>query len=148
MSKYSVDDLLQEADEAVSNPNWTIATSKRAELYLPGALGAAALGAAAVGGAAALEAAALGGAGALGLGAGALLGPAFAVVAIGLGANAINKRKKQQQAKELALKQLIAKQNAVIRALQNESRKDKERIESLIKLNKILQKAIQQLKES
>lgn len=137
MSKYSVDDLLQEADEAVSNPNWTIATSKRAELYLPGALGAAALGAAA-----------LGGAGALGLGAGALLGPAFAVVAIGLGANAINKRKKQQQAKELALKQLIARQNAVIRALQNESRKDKERIESLIKLNKILQKAIQQLKES
>lgn len=136
MSKYSVDDLLQEADEAVSNPNWTIATSKRAELYLPGALGAAALGAAA-----------LGGAGALGLGAGALLGPAFAVVAIGLGANAINKRKKQQ-AKELALKQLIARQNAVIRALQNESRKDKERIESLIKLNKILQKAIQQLKES
>ena len=97
MSKYSVDDLLQEADEAVSNPNWTIATSKRAELYLPGALGAAALGAAAVGGAAALEAAALGGAGALGLGAGALLGPAFAVVAIGLGANAINKRKKQQR---------------------------------------------------
>ena len=92
MSKYSVDDLLQEADEAVNNPNWTIATSKRAELYLPGALGAAALGAAAVGGAAALEAAALGGAGALGLGAGALLGPAFAVVAIGLGANAINKR--------------------------------------------------------
>lgn len=140
MSKYSVDDLLQEADEAVSNPNWTIATSKRAELYLPGALGAAALGAAA-----------LGGAGALGLGARALLGPlgsAFAVVAIGLGANAINKRKKQQQAKELALKQLIARQNAVIRALQNESRKDKERIESLIKLNKILQKAIQQLKES
>lgn len=137
MSKYSVDDLLQEADEAVSNPNWTIATSKRAELYLPGALGAAALGAAA-----------LGGAGALGLGAGALLGPAFAVVAIGLGANAINKRKKQQQAKELALKQLIARQNAVILALQNESRKDKERIESLIKLNKILQKAIQQLKES
>lgn len=137
MSKYSVDALLQEADEAVSNPNWTIATSKRAELYLPGALGAAALGAAA-----------LGGAGALGLGAGALLGPAFAVVAIGLGANAINKRKKQQQAKELALKQLIARQNAVIRALQNESRKDKERIESLIKLNKILQKAIQQLKES
>ena len=137
MSKYSVDDLLQEADEAVSNPNWTIATSKRAELYLPGALGAAALGAAA-----------LGGAGALGLGAGALLGPAFAVVAIGLGANAINKRKKQQRAKELALKQLIARQNAVIRALQNESRKDKERIESLIRLNKILQKAIQQLKES
>ncbi len=137
MSKYSVDDLLQEADEAVSNPNWTIATSKRAELYLPGALGAAALGAAA-----------LGGAEALGLVAGALLGPVFAVVAIGLGVNAINKRKKQQQAKELALKQLIARQNAVIRALQNESRKDKERIESLIKLNKILQKAIQQLKES
>jgi len=70
------------------------------------------------------------------------------VVAIGLGANAINKRKKQQRAKELALKQLIARQNAVIRALQNESRKDKERIESLIRLNKILQKAIQQLKES
>lgn len=137
MSKYSVDDLLQEADEAVSNPNWTIATSKRAGLYLPGALGAAALGAAA-----------LGGAEVLGLGAGALLGPAFAVVAIGLGANAINKRKKQQQAKELALKQLIARQNAVIRALQNESGKDKERIESLIKLNKILQKIIQQLKES
>ena len=41
-SKYSVDDLLQEADEAVSNPNWTIATSKTPGLYkealIPGAI--------------------------------------------------------------------------------------------------------------
>ena len=60
----------------------------------------------------------------------------------------MNKRKRQQQAKELALKQLVAKQNAVMKALQNESKEDKERIESLTELNKILQEAILQLKKT
>ena len=130
MSKYSVDDLLKEADEAVSNPNWTVATSKCPGLYkealIPGAIAFFALQA---------------------LGP-LVLGPIPAAMAIGLGVKTLNKRKRQQQAKELALKQLVAKQNAVMKALQNESKEDKERIESLTELNKILQEAILQLKKT
>lgn len=129
-SKYSVDDLLKEADEAVSNPNWTIATSKTPGLYkealIPGAIAFFALRA---------------------LGPLAL-GPLPAAIAVGYGIKTLYKRKKQQQAKELALKQLIARQNAIVKALQNESKEDKERIESLTKLNKILQETILQLKKT
>ena len=134
-SKYSVDDLLKEADEAVSNPNWTIATSKTPGLYkealIPGAIAFFALRAL----------------GPLALGPLAL-GPLPAAIAVGYGIKTLYKRKKQQQAKELALKQLIARQNAIVKALQNESKEDKERIESLTKLNKILQETILQLKKT
>ena len=124
-SKYGIDDLLKEADEAVSNPNWTIATSKTPGLYkealIPGAIAFFALRA---------------------------LGPLPVAIAAGYGIKTLYKRKKQQQAKELALKQLIARQNAIVKALQNESKEDKERIESLTKLNKILQETILQLKKT
>ena len=144
-SKYGIDDLLKEADEAVSNPNWTIATSKTPGLYkealIPGAIAFFALRAL---GPLALEALALG---PLALEALAL-GPLPAAIAAGYGIKTLYKRKKQQQAKELALKQLIARQNAIVKALQNESKEDKERIESLTKLNKILQETILQLKKT
>lgn len=124
MSKYSVDDLLKESDEAVSNPNWTIATSKTPGLYkealIPGKIAFF-----------------------VQLTLGSVLGP----IAM-FGIKTLYERKKQQQAKELALKQLVAKQNAVMKALQNESKEDKERIESLTELNKILQEAILQLKKT
>ena len=134
-SKYGIDDLLKEADEAVSNPNWTIATSKTPGLYkealIPGAIAFFALRAL---GPLALEALAL--------------GPLPVAIAAGYGIKTLYKRKKQQQAKELALKQLIARQNDIVKALQNESKEDKERIESLTKLNKILQETILQLKKT
>lgn len=47
----------------------------------------------------------------------------------------------------MAYRYLIERQNAVIRALQNEARADKERIESLTRLNQLLTEAIRRLQE-
>ena len=117
MRNYTIDDLLDEADIAISDSTWTIATSKRKSLfnkdsfinYLLFSQG--------------------------------IIGGAIALGRI------INKKQKEQQAKEIAIQKTIAKQNAVIKALQKKSLADKERIESLTKLNTLLTEAIRKLQE-
>lgn len=56
------------------------------------------------------------------------------------------KNRKLKEAKELCYKEAIKKQNAIIKALQNESRRDKERIDYLTSLNNLLKAAIRDLK--
>lgn len=137
IDKYKVDDLIKEADKAVSDKNWTTANSKCPEIFKNNSSnlinwvtffgGFKLIGLAAYG----LP----------------LLGPVgWGVAAIAAG-KAVKNEKKKQEAKMMAYKLLIEKQNAVIKALQNEARADKERIESLTRLNELLTEAIKKLQE-
>lgn len=81
-----------------------------------------------------------------------MLTPLAPIVLIGITSGLIGrmiKKKKEeekmQKAKELAYKQAIAKQNAIIKALKEESNADKERIEYLVGLLQLLQEAILEL---
>lgn len=58
-----------------------------------------------------------------------------------------SEEEKMLKAKELAYKEAIAKQNAIIKALKEESNADKERIEYLIGINQLLQEAILELQK-
>ena len=53
--------------------------------------------------------------------------------------------KKLKEAKELCYREAVRKQNAIIKALKNESDADKERIDYLNSLNTLLQSAIKDL---
>ena len=55
------------------------------------------------------------------------------------------KNKKLKEAKELCYREAVRKQNAIIKALKNESDADKERIDYLNSLNTLLQSAIKDL---
>lgn len=75
------------------------------------------------------------------------LSPIFlASVAVGLlGRFVKQKEEKLRRAKELAYKEAIAKQNAIIKELKKESNADKKRIEYLVGINQCLQEAILEL---
>jgi len=162
-SLNSVINVINEAGEALKDKNRTIKTSAIPEV-LGGALGAglggavafAALyfagpiglgGAGIMGGLAALGggAVAAGGAGMLG-GLAVFAAPVAILAAGGVGIAAYKKNKKLREAKEMCYKEAVAKQNAIIKALKQESKADKERIEYLTSLNILLVAAIRDLK--
>lgn len=75
--------------------------------------------------------------------------PLTLVVLVGITAGLLDRfiRKKSEEekmpkAKEIAYKDAIAKQNAIIKALKEESNVNKERIEYLVGINQLLQEAI------
>lgn len=65
--------------------------------------------------------------------------------ALGAGVASHVKNKKLKEAKELCYREAVRKQNAIIKALKNESDADKERIDYLNSLNTLLQSAIKDL---
>ena len=157
----TVQRVIEEAGHALNDPTITIVRSAMPEV-LAGALGAGAGGAASfaalylggsvVGLSAAGITSGLAAAGALiggGMAAGVavLAAPVAVLGAAGVGITAHVKNKKLKDAKMLCLTQAIAKQNAIIKALQEESAADKERIKYLNSLNTLLDAAIRDLKQ-
>lgn len=156
----TVQNVLDEANAALNDKSRTIAKSAIPEV-LAGAVGAGAGGAISFaalylgGSVAGLSAAGitsgLAAAGALvggGMAAGVavLAAPVAILGGIGVGAASHVKNKKLKEAKELCYKEAVRKQNAIIKALKDESNADKERIEYLNSLNTLLQSAIKDLK--
>lgn len=155
----TVQNVVDEAAMAVEDTSRTISTSAIPEV-LAGALGVGAgggigfaalyLGGSAVGLSAAGITSALAAAGSL-VGGGMVAGIAvLAAPAVILGSGAVavashHKYKKLRNAKELCYKEAIAKQNAILRALKEESDADKDRIDYLNSLNILLQSAIKDL---
>lgn len=83
-----------------------------------------------------------------------MLMPLAPIVLIGITAGVIGrfiKKKSEEEkmlkAKELAYKQAIAKQNAIIKALKEESNANKERIDYLVGINQLLQESIIELQK-
>ena len=74
-----------------------------------------------------------------------LAAPAVVLGGAGIGVASHIKNKKLREAKELIYKNALAKQNAILKALKEESNADKERIEYLNGLNILLQSAIKDL---
>lgn len=74
-----------------------------------------------------------------------LAAPAVVLGGAGIGVASHIKNKKLREAKELIYKNALAKQNAILNALKEESNADKERIEYLNGLNILLQSAIKDL---
>lgn len=74
-----------------------------------------------------------------------LAAPAVVLGGAGLGVASHVKNKRLREAKELVYKNAIAKQNAILKALKEESDADKERIDYLNGLNVLLQSAIRDL---
>lgn len=85
--------------------------------------------------------------GSIGAGLVVLTAPVVVCSAIGVGVASHIKHKKLQVMKELCYKEAVAKQNAIIKALREETSADKERIECLNALNLLLQAAINDLKQ-
>jgi len=154
----TVNSVVDEAAIAIKDKSRTISTSAIPEA-LGGALGVGAgagIGFAGLylGGITGLSAAGitsgLAAAGAL-VGGGMVAGIAvLAAPAVALGGGAIaaashHKNKKLREAKALCYKEAISKQNAILRALKEESEADKERIDYLNSLNILLQSAIKDL---
>lgn len=156
----TVQSVLKEADEALKDKSRNISTSSIPEA-LAGALGATAGGAISFaalylgGSVAGLSAAgitsALAAAGSL-IGGGMVAGifvlaaPVAALGAAGVGVASHVKNKKLREAKELCYQEALKKQNAILRALKEETNADKERMDYLISLNTLLQSAIKDLK--
>lgn len=74
-----------------------------------------------------------------------LAAPAVILGGAGIGIASHIKNKKLREAKELVYKNALAKQTAIIKALEDEAQADKERIEYLNGLNILLQAAIKDL---
>lgn len=74
-----------------------------------------------------------------------LAAPAVVLGGAGIGVASHIKNKKLREAKELIYKNALAKQNAILNALKEESNADKERIEYLNGLNILLKSAIKDL---
>ena len=79
-------------------------------------------------------------------GIGVLASPAVILGAAGVGVASHIKNKKLRDAKELLYKNALAKQTAILKALKEESNADKERIDYLNGLNRLLTAAIKDLK--
>lgn len=156
----AVQNVIDEASIAVHDRSRTIAKSAIPEV-LGGALGVGAggvagfaalyFGGSVVGLSAAGITSGLGAAGAIiggGMTAGiaVLAAPAVVLGATGVGIASQVKNKRLKEAKELCYKEAIKKQNAIIRALKEESDADKERLDYLNSLNVLLQSAIKDLK--
>lgn len=75
-----------------------------------------------------------------------LAAPAVVLGGIGMGAASHIRNKRLREAKELIYKNAIAKQNAILKALREETHADKDRIEYLTGLNILLQSAIKDLR--
>lgn len=75
-----------------------------------------------------------------------LASPVVVLGGIGIGVASHIKNKKMQEAKELLYKDAIAKQNAILKALNEEKNADKERIEYLTQINNLLKEAIEDLR--
>lgn len=75
-----------------------------------------------------------------------LASPVVVLGGIGIGVASHIKNKKMQEAKELLYKDAIAKQNAILKALNEEKNADKERIEYLTQINILLKEAIEDLR--
>lgn len=156
----SVKRIINEAGTAIDNPDKGLDTSAMKEIlgaFLGGgvggvgsfaalyALGTAGLSAAGITSGLAAAGALVGG----GMVAGVfVLAAPVAVLATG-GAMLISwhNRQKLKEAKQLILNTAIAKQNAIIKALQMEAEKDKSRIDYLTALNCALTRAIKELRE-
>ena len=154
-----VKNILNEASLAVSDKSRTVAKSPIAQtlkaaatigagsaisfasLYFAGTIGLSAAGItsglAAAGGL-------IGGGMATGIG--IIASPVLIAGGVVTGAVLYHKNKKLKQEKELCYKEAIKKQNAIITALKEESNADKERIEYLNSINKLLEAAIRDLK--
>lgn len=158
-SLNNVKNVIIESDAALKDKSRTIKTSEIPET-LAGALGAGVGGAI---GFAALYAGGIAGLGAAGVtsrlaaagaivgggmaaGAAVLAAPAVVLAAGGVGVASHVKNKKLREAKEIMYKNAVAKKNAIIKALKNESASDKERIDYLTGLNNLLSSAIRELK--
>lgn len=76
-----------------------------------------------------------------------LAAPVAVLGAAGVGIASHVKNKKLMEAKQLCYKEAVKKQNAIIKALKDETNADKERIEYLNSLNTLLQAAIKDLKQ-
>lgn len=74
-----------------------------------------------------------------------LAAPAVVLGGAGVGVASHIKNKKLKEAKEITYKNAIAKQTAIVKALQEECDADKERIDYLNGLNNLLQSAIKDL---
>lgn len=159
-SLENVTRVIKEADAALNDKSRTIKTSAISEV-LAGAAGAVAGGT--IGFAALYAGGTVAGLSAAGItsglaAAGGLIGggmvagvavlaaPAVALTAAGVGIASNLKNKKLREAKELCYKNAVAKQNAIIKALQEESRSNRERIEYLTGLNNLLNAAVRDLK--
>lgn len=79
-------------------------------------------------------------------GIGVLAAPAVILGATGVGIASHVKNKKLREAKELIYKEAVKKQTAILKALKEDSIKDKERIDYLTRLNILLTAAIKDLK--
>ena len=155
-----VQKVISEADTALHDKSKTIKDSAMSEV-LGGALGAG------VGGAIGFSALYAGGSvvglsaagitsglaaaggvigGGMAAGVAVLAAPAVLLAAGGVGIASHNKNKKLREAKELCYKNAVAKQNAIIKALKDEAKADKERIDYLTGLNNLLTAAIKDLK--
>ena len=160
-SLKSVQKILDEAGAALNDKKRTIRNSPISEV-LAGAAGVGAGGAisfaalyfggSVVGLSAAGITSGLAAAGALVVGGmaagGAVLAAPVAVLgAAGVGITSHVKNKKLLEAKQLCYKDAVKKQNAIIKALKEETTADKERIEYLNSLNTLLQAAIRDLKQ-
>lgn len=75
-----------------------------------------------------------------------LAAPAVILGGAGLATASHLRNKKLNEAKQIAYKDAIAKQTAILNALKEESNADKERIDYLNGLNVLLQAAIEDLK--
>lgn len=78
-------------------------------------------------------------------GIGVLAAPAVVLGGVGIGVASRIKNKKLREAKELIYKNALAKQTAIIKALNDEVNSDKKRIDYLKGLNTLLQAAIKDL---
>ena len=158
-SMQPVADVINEASLALKDKNRTIKYSSISEV-LSGALGAS------VGGVASF--AALYGLGVTGLSAagitsglaaaGGIVGggmvagifvlaaPVAVLSGVGVGIASKLKSNKLKSEKERVFAEAVAKQNAIIRALQDEKNADKERIDYLKSINILLERAIKDLK--
>lgn len=154
-----VQNVIKDADRALNDTSRTIKDSPLNEA-LTGAVGAGVgagigfaglyLGGSVVGLSAAGITSGLAAAGAL-IGGGMVAGiavlaaPAVVLGGAGVGVASHIKNKKLQDAKKLVYKNALAKQTAIIKALNSETNADKERIEYLNSLNVLLQAAIKDL---
>ena len=158
-SLKNVQNVLKEAGLAVEDTNRKIDDSSMSEVLAGvlgmsggGAISAAALyfGGSVVGLSAAGITSGLAAAGSLvggGMvaGIGVLAAPIAILGAAGVGIASHIKSKKLREAKELCYKEALAKQNAILKALREETNADKKRIELLTGLNTLLKEAIREL---
>lgn len=156
----SVKRVINEAETALDNPDKGLDTSAMKEVlgaFLGGGVGGAAsfvaryalgtAGLSAVGITSGLAAAGALVGGGIVTGIFVLAAPIAALATGGALALSWRNKKKLKEAKQIILREAIAKQNAMIKALLEEAQKDKSRIDYLTSINNALTMAIKDLRE-